>query len=157
MNSKVKTLKELKDILRRPRGFRVVWVNGCFDIFHAGHVNLLKEAYAFGEVLVVGLNSDKSIQALKGKERPIIKQEYRAAVLAAMSWVDYIVIFDELRPLKELEVVQPDFFVKGSDYSVETINRDERMIVDRYNGEFKFIENLEDISTTWIARKIKYT
>jgi len=154
MLNKLKTLDELWQICRVPRPFTMVWTNGCFDILHAGHVEYLQKARDLGNMLVVGLNSDESIKKLKGNDRPIVPFEHRAKVLSAIESVDFIVPFETERPLLELETLKPNIFVKGDDYSLKTINKKERKIIQSYNGQFKFISSNTDISTTWIIKKI---
>lgn len=111
--------KEL--VQERADGHRIVFTNGCFDILHAGHVQYLREAKAQGDILVVGLNSDQSVRDLKGPTRPITCQSERALVLAALSSVDYVTVFDDQTPLSLIELVKPDVLVKGSDYRKEEV------------------------------------
>jgi len=113
---KLKSLEELEEILSQKDKKKVVFTNGCFDILHAGHVSYLAKAREFGDILVVGLNSDASVRALKGDTRPVNAQADRATVLAALGAVDYVTIFDELTPLNLIEKLRPDVLVKGADY-----------------------------------------
>jgi D-glycero-beta-D-manno-heptose 1-phosphate adenylyltransferase len=132
---KIKTLGELKKItaaLKR-RGKRVVLANGCFDLFHVGHVRYLCGARKRGEALVVALNSDASVRALKGPGRPIMGQAERAEILAAFKCVDYVTIFNEPNVEKILLALKPDVHAKGSDYTIETVP--ERETVKSYGGE----------------------
>ncbi|MBD3368364.1 MAG: D-glycero-beta-D-manno-heptose 1-phosphate adenylyltransferase [Candidatus Eisenbacteria bacterium] len=105
----------------RDAGRRIVFTNGCFDILHRGHVDYLSRAKALGDVLVVGLNTDRSVGELKGPCRPIVPEEDRAHVLDALSVVDYVVLFDEPTPLEVIEALQPDVLVKGAGYTRDTI------------------------------------
>lgn len=105
----------------RKEGKKIVFTNGCFDIIHKGHINYLAEAKKLGDLLIVGLNSDKSVNQLKGIGRPLNKQKDRAAVLSALSFVDFVVIFNEENPQKIIEAIQPDILVKGGDYKIENI------------------------------------
>lgn len=122
-SSKIKDEKELCEILRehRRRNERIVFTNGCFDLLHIGHIELIKRARREGDVLVVGLNSDASVRALKGPTRPIIGQNERARILAALEDVTYIVLFDDPSVQRLVEVVQPDVLVKGADYEPEGV------------------------------------
>jgi D-beta-D-heptose 7-phosphate kinase/D-beta-D-heptose 1-phosphate adenosyltransferase len=102
---------------RRAAGERVVFTNGCFDLLHLGHVRYLQEARALGDLLVVGLNSDDSTRALKGPNRPLVPQDERAEVLAALACVDYVTIFEEITAVALVETLRPDVYVKGGDYA----------------------------------------
>ncbi|MBL7171033.1 MAG: D-glycero-beta-D-manno-heptose 1-phosphate adenylyltransferase [Candidatus Omnitrophica bacterium] len=108
----------LKVILSRERkkGKKIVFTNGCFDILHQGHIKILEAAKSKGDILVVGLNSDKSVRGLKGKGRPIQGEKERARILASLRMVDYVVIFNESTPLRLIKSIKPDVLVKGSDY-----------------------------------------
>ena len=147
----IKTLKEitiLSDELRAKNN-RIVFTNGCFDLLHAGHVRYLETAKSFGDVLIVGLNSDQSVTHLKGENRPINHQMDRAYILAALEAVDYVVIFDEDTPYKLIEAIKPNTLVKGGDYKdKEVVGQD---IVD----ELKLVKFIENQSTSQIIKKIK--
>ena len=131
---KLRSLAELRKVVesQKRRGRRVVLANGCFDLFHVGHVRYLRESAGQGDVLVVALNSDSSVRALKGAGRPLLPQRERAEVLAAFEFVDYVVIFREPNVEKVLLTLKPDVHSKGSDYTVETVP--EREIVKSYGG-----------------------
>lgn len=116
--SKLKTISEILDLIK---GRKTVFTNGCFDVLHAGHVDLLQYAKSKGELLIVGINSDNSVKRLKGKNRPINTLEMRARVLSALNVVDYIVCFEEDTPEKIIQEISPDILIKGGDYSIETI------------------------------------
>src|SRR5262249_23317105 len=105
----------------RARGEKVVFTNGCFDLLHVGHITLLEQARRLGNRLIVALNSDASVSALKGSSRPVVTEEARARVLAALSAVDAVVVFDEPTPLRLILAVRPDVLVKGGNYNEETI------------------------------------
>jgi D-beta-D-heptose 7-phosphate kinase/D-beta-D-heptose 1-phosphate adenosyltransferase len=105
----------------RARGARIVFTNGCFDLLHAGHVKLLERARRHGDLLVVGLNSDRSVRALKGRGRPIVPQRDRARLLAALASVDYVVIFHELTPQRVVTRLLPDVLIKGADWTAGEI------------------------------------
>lgn len=104
-----------------PPGGRMVFTNGCFDILHAGHVHLLREARSMGDILVVGLNSDRSVRELKGPGRPVNPFVRRAECLSAVRWVDLVAGFDEPTPMNLIEIMRPDVLVKGGDYSEREI------------------------------------
>jgi D-beta-D-heptose 7-phosphate kinase/D-beta-D-heptose 1-phosphate adenosyltransferase len=131
---------------------KVVFTNGCFDILHAGHIRFLQSAKDCGDTLVIGLNSDKSIKKIKGQDRPIICQEQRVEVLLGLKSVDYVVLFDEVDPLKLIETIKPDVLVKGKDWESGTIIGEE--FVESYGGEVIRIPFEIDISTSSIIKKI---
>jgi len=137
----------------RRGGKRIVFTNGCFDILHHGHISYLNRAKALGDVLVVGLNSDASVRALKGPRRPINPEGDRAAVLAALGCVDLVVLFKEATPARLIEEIRPDLFVKGGDYTIDTLP--EAPLVQRLGGEVKLLDFLDDRSTTSIIDRIR--
>jgi len=145
-------VRELADRLRR-EGQKVVFTNGCFDILHAGHVDLLEKARGFGDVLIVGLNSDASVERLKGAGRPINAVEHRARVLLALSVVDYVSVFDEDTPFELVWTICPDVLVKGGDYTPDTIVG--RGIVEEHGGRVEVVALLPGQSTSAIIRKIR--
>ena len=122
-NSKIVTRSQLTENLKKAREMRrkVVFTNGCFDILHKGHVTYMRKAASLGDVLVLGLNSDASVKRLKGDSRPLNSEMDRAEVLAALEFIDYIVIFDEDTPYELIKAVQPDVLVKGGDYKIEDV------------------------------------
>ena len=133
-------------------GKRIVFTNGCFDIIHVGHVRYLKEARSLGDVLVVGLNSDESVRAIKGMNRPIVPQGERAEVLSSLRDVDYVVIFNEPDPYNTIAAVRPDILVKGGDWSIENIiGRD---IVESCGGKVFTIPFIEGASSSRIIEDI---
>jgi rfaE bifunctional protein nucleotidyltransferase chain/domain len=137
----------------RAAGRRVVFTNGCFDVLHRGHVSYLDQAKRLGDVLVVALNSDAGVARLKGPDRPVNPVDDRAAVLAALSCVDYLTVFDEDTPVKLLESVRPDVYVKGGDYTPDTLP--EAPVVRRLGGEVHIVDYLEDRSTTRLLDRIR--
>ncbi len=155
-SEKVLPLARLKTTLDRLRtdGKRVVWTNGCFDIIHAGHVTYLERAKAEGDVLVVGLNSDRSVRAIKGPERPIVPEPERAIILAAFESVDFVTVFDDASPLGAIDQLRPDVYAKGGDYTVDTINQEERRLVEGYGGRIAIIPGVDGRSTTNIVRRL---
>ena len=136
-------------------GLKVVFSNGCFDIVHAGHVDYLSKARDLGDKLIIGLNSDDSVRRLKGKGRPVQDENARAALLAAFSFVDAVVVFDEDTPFKLISTLIPDILVKGSDYSVENIVGAD--VVLKNGGKVETIDFLEGYSTSSIIDKILNT
>ncbi len=136
----------------RRLGKKVVFTNGCFDLLHIGHLRYLAEARSLGDLLVIGLNSDASVQAIKGPNRPIIPEEDRAEVLAAMEMVDYVSLFDEPTPQELIEAVQPDVLVKGGDWSIDTIVG--REVVWARGGRVLNIPVVEGLSTSAIIRQV---
>jgi len=131
---------------------RVVFTNGCFDILHVGHVAYLKRAKALGGILVVGLNSDSSVRALKGKFRPVNKEADRAIVLSALYFVDFVTIFAETTPEKLIRAVKPDILVKGADWKAEHIVGAD--FVRSYGGRIVRIPFIKGYSTTSVIEKI---
>jgi rfaE bifunctional protein nucleotidyltransferase chain/domain len=124
---KVLTRKEIKTEVEKLKkmGKKVVFTNGCFDLLHLGHINLFKKAKSMGDVLIVAINSDKSLSYIKGSKRPLVNQNDRAKLLLSLKPVDYVVIFDEHTPKEILNEIRPDILVKGSDYkSSEIIGRE---------------------------------
>lgn len=126
--------------------------NGCFDILHVGHVRYLNMSSACADYLMVLLNSDKSVRAIKGESRPINKQEDRAEVLCALNCVDFVMFFDENSPSKLLEEIKPDVYTKGADYNLE--NLPEAKSIQSYGGKIAFIDLVEGVSTTKILEKL---
>jgi len=154
MISKIVEVKELInriDPLRRS-GKQVVFTNGCFDIMHAGHVRYLAAAKSEGEILIVGINSDKSVKSIKGKNRPIMPQDQRAEVLAGLWCVDYIVFFDEPDPLRLIQAIKPDVLVKGEDWDEDKIIGTDSVKAD--GGRVVRVAVVPDISTSMIIERI---
>ncbi len=130
----------------------IVTTNGSFDIFHAGHLHLLKKAKSLGDVLIVGLNSDLSIKKYKSKDRPIIAQRFRTALLSAIEYVDYVYIFNETNPIKFLEIVRPDIHVNSAEYGKNCI---EAPTVKKFGGRLILVQKKKEfLSKTEIIRKI---
>ena len=139
--------KDLKDT-----GKKIVFTNGCFDILHVGHVRYLKAAKDFGDVLIVGLNTDASVKKLKGNNRPINSEADRAEVLLALEAVDHVVLFGEQTAENLIAEVKPNIYVKGGDYTLETLP--EAKIVQSYGGCVEFIPMVAGRSTTNVINKI---
>lgn len=137
----------------RDGGQKVVFTNGCFDILHAGHVRYLNKARSFGDCLVLGLNTDSSVSRIKGPSRPINSQLDRAEVVGALKSVDYVVFFDELTAEALIRQVRPDVYVKGGDYTLDTLP--EGQIVLGYGGKVELVQLVEGRSTTNVIARIK--
>jgi D-beta-D-heptose 7-phosphate kinase/D-beta-D-heptose 1-phosphate adenosyltransferase len=151
---KIKSLEEMvriREQLRRERKM-LVFTNGCFDLLHAGHVRYLNQARAMGDVLVVGLNSDVSVHTLKGKGRPIIPEAERAEILAALSSVDYVFVFDDFTPQRVIDALVPDVLVKGADWGISEIVG--RKTVESAGGVVRNIPLVEGTSTSAIINKV---
>lgn len=130
----------------------MVFANGCFDLLHVGHVTLLERARRLGDALIVAINSDRSVRALKGPGRPITSERDRAMVLAALASVDYVTIFDEPTPLELIRLLKPDVLVKGSDWArKEIVGRD---VVERYGGRVARITFVKGHSTTTLLERM---
>ena len=143
--------KELSELKKKSK--KIVFTNGCFDIIHAGHISYLNEAKALGDILIVGLNSDKSVRRLKGADRPVVNERDRAYILANLKPVDYVVIFDEDTPYELIKEIKPDVLVKGADYKGKSIAGSD--IVKSSGGETVLINFIEGKSTSEIIKKIK--
>lgn len=154
MKTKIKNVNELLPAIARHKqeGKKIVFTNGCYDLLHIGHVRCFKEARKLGDVLVVGLNSDRSVRALKGPPRPIVPEGERAEILAALECIDYVTIFDQDDPRDIIAHVKPDILVKGGDWTVDTIiGRD---IVESYGGKVLSLPLTAGVSTTSIVNGI---
>lgn len=138
----------------RTQGKRLVVTNGCFDILHAGHVTYLAAARALGDALLIGLNSDASVSALKGPGRPVNPEQDRATVLAALASVDGVCLFEEVDALRLLAEVKPDIYAKGGDYTIDTINQPERRLVEGFGGKVVILPGVPGRSTTNVLAKI---
>lgn len=154
---KVKTRSRLRQILeafRQEQGGTVVFANGCFDLLHVGHVRYLEAARAEGDLLVVGLNGDRSVAGLKGKGRPIMPALERAEIVAAFGCVDYITIFEEETVDSLLRELKPDVHAKGTDYTRESVP--ERETVLGYGGRIAIVGDPKEHSTQDLLRSIKH-
>lgn len=137
----------------RAEGRRLVFTNGCFDILHVGHVRYLREARALGDALLVAVNSDRSVRALKGAGRPVMNEEERAEMLAALASVDYVTVFDDESPRALIAGILPDVLVKGGDYALDEIHGREE--VERAGGRVLSLPFVEGASTTSIIERMK--
>ncbi|MBI1987651.1 MAG: D-glycero-beta-D-manno-heptose-7-phosphate kinase [Nitrospinae bacterium] len=153
---RVVTLGELRPLvnLAKSQGKRIVFTNGCFDLLHVGHIHYLQKARALGDLLIVGLNDDASVRQLKGLDRPLISQEDRASILAALGCIDHVVIFSELTPENLIREIRPHVLVKGGDYSLETVVG--REMVESYGGRVELIPYIEGRSTSDLVQQIRH-
>lgn len=153
-NKKLKSLKELKKIVKEKcKNKRIIFTNGCFDILHPGHIRYLKEAKKFGDILIVALNSDKSVRRLKGKNRPVFSENDRVEILSSLEFVDYIIIFNELSPKKLILSLKPNIQVKGGDYKEEEVLEKETM--EKIGGRVIIVPYYKGYSTTEIINKLR--
>lgn len=152
---KIIQASEIDQALRHHRiqGHIIVFTNGCYDLFHAGHLELLRKASSFGDVLVVGVNSDKSVKRIKGKQRPIVPESERLDILSALNFVSYVVSFDQDTPLNLIKEVKPDVLVKGADWKGKPVVGED-FVLDR-GGRVEFVKLLPGVSTTELISKIK--
>jgi rfaE bifunctional protein nucleotidyltransferase chain/domain len=151
---KIKTLNGIVQLRPGLREFkkRLVFTNGCFDILHVGHVRYLNHARSLGDLLVVAVNSDRSIREIKGNSRPIVPEQERAEVLAALACVDYVFIFDDPTPKQVIDAIVPDVLVKGADWAIaEIVGRD---TVEKSGGMVLNVPLVEGSSTTDIIKKV---
>jgi len=156
-NPKAMTLREAvawRETLRAA-GQRVVLTNGCFDLLHPGHVFFLQEARALGDALIVGINSDASVRALKGPQRPLLRAEERAYTLGALHCIDAVFTFETPRLDAEIRALQPDLYAKAGDYTLETLDPGERAALDEVGAAIRFRPFLEGFSTTALVEKIQ--
>jgi len=145
-------LRTERERLRR-EGRRIVFTNGCFDLLHPGHIRYLAQARALGDVLIVAINSDRSVQELKGKGRPILNEQERSIVLCGLESVDYVIVFDEETPRELIALILPDVLVKGGDWSIDKIvGREE---VEAAGGQVFSLPYLEGQSTSEIIERIR--
>lgn len=147
-------LLELLSQLRKEKK-KVTFTNGCFDLFHKGHLHLLNEAKNFGDILIVGVNDDDSVKRIKGEQRPYIPALDRARMIAELECVNFVIVFAEDTPLKLIKMIKPDILIKGSDYKHKKVIGSE--FVESYGGEVKFIEQLKGISTSTLLSKIRHS
>ncbi len=154
MTEKIKGSEDLAKVLRdlRADGRKVVFTNGCFDLLHIGHLRYLKRARALGDILVVGVNTDSSVQSLKGPERPILPLEERMEILSCLECVDYVTSFEETTPLELISLLKPDVLVKGGDWTKETVIGKE--VVEDLGGEVVILPFVEGNSTSNLIETI---
>lgn len=157
LDSKIITLAKIREWRSKVRKNRqqLVVTNGCFDILHVGHIRYLHSARKEGDLLLVGLNGDESIRQLKGDGRPVNPESDRALLLAALECVDAVCIFPEKRATRFLNEAQPDIYVKGGDYTLETLDSDERRTIESAKGRIVFIPFITDRSTSNLINRIR--
>ena len=154
MKDKIKNLGELVEIVGvlKKEGKKIVFTNGCFDLLHIGHVRCFQDSKKLGDVLIVAINSDRSVRSIKSPTRPIIPQDERAEIMSALKSVDYVIIFDQHDPLQIITSIRPDILVKGGDWDLDTIvGRD---VVVSYGGKVFALPLVPGVSTTQIINKI---
>jgi len=157
-NGKIKKFHELTNLISDLKKYnkKIVFTNGCFDILHSGHIKLLNKAKSFGDILIVGLNTDKSVRNIKGNKRPINSQEDRVEVLSNLEAIDFIVLFDENTPKNLISKLKPDVHVKGGDYDPNDLNSlPEAETIKNYGGKIKIVNLVKGKSTTNIIKKSK--
>ena len=155
INSKISKKEDFSYTLSyyRFKDKKIVFTNGCFDLLHRGHVEYLLEAASFGDVLILGLNSDSSVKKLKGENRPVQDEESRALILASLHVVDHVILFDEETPIELIKFIMPDVLVKGGDYTTEEIVGSD--VVIKNGGAVEVIKFIDGHSTTALVNKIK--
>ena len=153
MKSKIKKRRELGKIVQqlKKEGNKIVTTNGTFDLLHYGHIKLFEYAKKQGDILVVGMNSDKSVKMYKNPNRPIVKQKYRAEVIEAIQHIDYVTIFNEIDSIKFVKSIKPDIHVNSAQYGYDCI---EREIVEKYGGKIKLFDVIRGHSTSELIKKI---
>jgi D-glycero-beta-D-manno-heptose 1-phosphate adenylyltransferase len=157
MKSKILEMDELALRVKKLRaaGKRLVATNGCFDLLHVGHVHYLQAARALGDALVVGLNGDRSVRALKGNGRPINNERDRAEVLAALECVDLVTIFPQMRATQFISVSNPAIYVKGGDYTSDTLNAKERAVLKKIGAEIRILPFEKGYSTSLLLERMR--
>lgn len=154
LQSKIISINQLESTVKnwRNSGDKIVFTNGCFDLLHLGHIDYLAKASDLGNRLIIGLNTDSSVQRIKGPSRPVKDEKSRAHILAAMQFVDAVILFDEETPINLISCVKPDVLVKGGDYTIEGIVGHE--IVLENGGEVRTIEFVDGYSSSKLIDKI---
>lgn len=152
---KIKSLEELRTIAREAQaaGRTVVFTNGCFDILHRGHLHVLREAKQLGDLLIVAVNTDRSVREIKGSTRPVMPETDRSELIAALEMVDYAILFDESEPRALIEALEPDVLVKGGDWSREQVVGGD--LVERNGGRVAVVPYLKGFSTTEIIERVR--
>jgi rfaE bifunctional protein nucleotidyltransferase chain/domain len=155
VSGKLKSLEEIKAIVVEARNNRkkVAFTNGCFDLLHRGHVHVLRQARACGDVLIVGINSDESVKQIKGSARPVLPESDRCELLGAMEMVDFVILFNESDPYDLIAAIQPDVLVKGGDWNSEKIIGAD--LVEEAGGSVVVVPYIKGFSTTEIIERIR--
>ena len=156
MKEKIVTADQAPEIARamREQGRKLVFTNGCFDLLHLGHVRYLVAARALGDALLVAINGDESVRSLKGEGRPLNRESDRAEIVAALACVDHVVIFPEQRATALLEKVRPAIYVKGGDYTADSLHVEERSALERIGTEIRILPFEKGYSTSNLLEKI---
>lgn len=154
---KIKTIDELVSIVAdlKRQNKKIVLTNGAFDVLHVGHVRTLQKERSLGDVLVVGLNSDSSIRSYNGKDRPIVPEYEWAEMLAALECVDYVTIFHESKPLELIRKLKPNIVARGGSYNAESVENEERPLIESYGGRLELLPMVGDYSTSSLLGKIR--
>ena len=139
------------------QGKKVCATNGCFDLLHAGHIKYLYESSKYGDIFIIGCNGDASVRQLKGKDRPIQTEKDRALILSALECVNFVSIFEEKEAVNFLQVAQPDFYIKGGDYTLDSMDSQEKEAVTTYGGKIVLAPMLQGKSSSSIISKIRQT
>jgi rfaE bifunctional protein nucleotidyltransferase chain/domain len=157
MTDKVISLDELPERTEalRAAGKRIVVTNGCFDLLHVGHVRYLKAARSLGDILIVGVNGDRSTRGLKGDGRPLNNEEDRAEVVASLDSVDLVAIFPELRATRFIELAKPDVYVKGGDYDLESLNSEERAALQKIGAKIDIVPFEKGYATSSLISRLQ--
>ncbi|MBN2119451.1 MAG: D-glycero-beta-D-manno-heptose 1-phosphate adenylyltransferase [Candidatus Omnitrophica bacterium] len=155
MGSKLIKASRLSPLIKtlKKKNKEIAFTNGCFDLIHPGHIKLLKESKKHADILILGLNSDRSIRKIKGKKRPILNQKARIEILSGISYVDYIVVFRENTPLNLIRKIKPDVLIKGDDWKKDQIVG--RTLVEKHRGKVIRIKLKKGYSTSKLIEKIK--
>jgi rfaE bifunctional protein nucleotidyltransferase chain/domain len=154
---KLHTLEEAlaKAAALRQEGQRLVLTNGCYDLLHPGHIVHLQQARDLGDALFVAMNSDRSVRELKGPTRPVYGETQRALALSALECVTVVLVFDSSSPLAVMEALRPEVYVKGGDYTLDTINQEERALLESQGAEIHLLPLVEDFSTTGLIARLQ--
>ncbi|MEY2482493.1 MAG: D-glycero-beta-D-manno-heptose 1-phosphate adenylyltransferase [Verrucomicrobiota bacterium] len=157
MSKKIVTAEELAAIQKKMRaeGRKLVLTNGCFDLLHLGHIRYLQAARALGDALAVAINGDQSVRALKGEGRPLNPEADRAEIVAALECVDHVVVFPEMRATRLLETVRPSIYVKGGDYTPETLDSAERAALENMGAEVRILPFEKGQSTSALIERMR--
>ena len=156
ISDKVVPLEELQQRANKLRAARkrIVATNGCFDLLHVGHIRYLTAARALGDALIVGINGDQSVRELKGAGRPVNNENDRAEILAALECVDLVTIFPEIRATRFLELASPDIYVKGGDYNQDTLNAEERQVLQKIGAKIDIVPIERGYSTSDLLARL---
>lgn len=157
MKEKIVSADQLAAVAQqfRAEGRKLVLTNGCFDLLHLGHVRYLRAAHMLGDALAVALNGDASVRTLKGEGRPLHSESVRAEMIAALECVDYVVVFPEMRATHLLEQVRPSVYVKGGDYTVATLDPEERAVLENIGAEIRILPFEKGYSTSELIDRLK--